>query len=76
MLHGILPSASTSQKTPALPMMTAKRLVSRAADAVAKFGGWWTLIILFGVVLICWVMLNSFILANYNKTFDLTLIFC
>ena len=42
----------------------------RAADAVAKFGGSWTFIILFGVVLICWVVLNSFILANYSKTFD------
>ena len=42
----------------------------RAADAVAKFGGSWTFIILFGVVLICWVVLNSFILTNYNKTFD------
>ena len=42
----------------------------RAADAVAKFGGSWTFIILFGVVLFCWVVLNSFILANYNKAFD------
>ena len=42
----------------------------RAADAVAKFGGSWTFIILFGVVLICWVILNSVILANYNKAFD------
>ena len=41
-----------------------------AADAVAIFGGSWTFIILFGVVLICWVVLNSFILANYNKAFD------
>jgi uncharacterized membrane protein len=42
----------------------------RAADAVAKFGGSWTFIILFGVVLVCWVILNSVILANYNKVFD------
>lgn len=42
----------------------------RAADAVAKFGGSWTFIILFGVVLVCWVVLNSVILANYNKAFD------
>ena len=42
----------------------------RAADAVAKFGGSWTFIILFGVVLVCWVTLNSFILINYNKAFD------
>jgi uncharacterized membrane protein len=37
---------------------------------VAKFGGSWTFIILFGVVLVCWVILNSVILANYNKVFD------
>ena len=42
----------------------------RAADAVAKFGGSWAFIILFGVVLVCWVILNSVILANYNKAFD------
>lgn len=47
-----------------------KTFGQRAADAVAKFGGSWTFIILFGVVLICWVILNSYILANYNKAFD------
>ena len=47
-----------------------KTFGQRAADAVAKFGGSWTFIILFGVVLICWVGLNSFILTNYNKAFD------
>ncbi|MGB4812539.1 MAG: DUF1003 domain-containing protein [Methylophilaceae bacterium] len=41
-----------------------------AADAVAKFGGSWTFIIIFGIVLICWVILNSYILVNYNKAFD------
>ena len=47
-----------------------KNFGQRAADAVAKFGGSWTFIILFGVVLVCWVILNSFILVNYNKAFD------
>ena len=47
-----------------------KTFGQRAADAVAKFGGSWTFIILFGVVLVCWVILNSVILANYNKAFD------
>lgn len=42
----------------------------RAADAVARFGGSWTFIILFAVVLVCWVILNSYILVNYNKAFD------
>lgn len=38
----------------------------RAADVVARFGGSWKFIILFGIVLICWVVLNSIILINYN----------
>ena len=42
----------------------------RAADAVAKFGGSWTFIIIFGIVLVCWVILNTVILANYSKAFD------
>ena len=42
----------------------------RAADAVARFGGSWTFIMLFAVILIAWVALNSFILINYNKAFD------
>lgn len=47
-----------------------KTFGQRAADAVAKFGGSWTFIILFGVVLVCWVILNSYILVSYDKTFD------
>jgi uncharacterized membrane protein len=47
-----------------------KTFGQRAADAVAKFGGSWAFIILFGVTLVCWVILNSFILVNYNKAFD------
>ena len=47
-----------------------KTFGQRAADAVAKFGGSWAFIMLFGVVLIGWVILNSVILANYNKAFD------
>jgi uncharacterized membrane protein len=45
-------------------------LGQRAADAVATFGGSWTFITLFAVILVVWVGLNSFILVNYNKTFD------
>ena len=48
-----------------------KTFGQRAADAVAKFGGSWTFIMLFAVTLITWVVLNSIILANYNKAFDL-----
>lgn len=40
----------------------------KVADAVAAFGGSWTFIIIFGAVLIGWVILNSFIL--FNKGFD------
>jgi uncharacterized membrane protein len=42
----------------------------RAADAVARFGGSWTFITLFGVVLVAWVILNSVILSRYNQAFD------
>ena len=45
-------------------------LGQRAADAVASFGGSWTFIIIFAAILIVWVGLNSFILAEYDKIFD------
>ena len=38
----------------------------RLADNVAKFGGSWTFIILFGAVLIAWVLLNVFLAASHN----------
>lgn len=40
----------------------------RVADGVAAFGGSWTFIIIFAVVLVSWVVLNSFFLMN--KGFD------
>ena len=42
----------------------------RLADKVAGFGGSWTFISIFAVVLIIWILLNSFILITYNKSFD------
>lgn len=43
----------------------------KLADKVASFGGSWTFISLFAVVLFIWVLLNSFILIRYSsKTFD------
>ena len=42
----------------------------RVADKVASFGGSWTFIISFGVVLLFWVFLNSFILARSGGEFD------
>ena len=42
----------------------------RAADAVARFGGSWTFIGIFGAVLVGWVVLNSAILAHIGTAFD------
>jgi uncharacterized membrane protein len=43
----------------------------RAADAVARFGGSWTFIGVFALVLVCWVLLNSWLLLRGgNKPFD------
>jgi uncharacterized membrane protein len=42
----------------------------QAADAVARFGGSWTFIIMFAATLVCWVILNTFILARFDKAFD------
>ncbi len=42
----------------------------RLADKVASLGGSWTFIISFGVVLLFWVFLNSFILARSGGEFD------
>jgi uncharacterized membrane protein len=40
----------------------------RLSDSIAAFGGSWTFIIFFSVVLLVWIGLNSFILAN--RAFD------
>jgi uncharacterized membrane protein len=40
----------------------------RAADAVARFGGSWTFIILFAIVLCAWVLVNSWLLARNGGT--------
>jgi uncharacterized membrane protein len=42
----------------------------RLADKVAFFGGSWTFISIFGVVLVVWVLLNSFVLITYRESFD------
>lgn len=42
----------------------------RAADAVARFGGSWTFIGIFAAIMVAWVLLNSYILINYSKSFD------
>lgn len=40
----------------------------RVADAVARFGGSWTFLFLFGAVLLVWVTLNTFLLVQ--EAFD------
>jgi len=40
----------------------------RLSDSIAAFGGSWTFIIFFSLVLVIWIGLNSFILAN--RAFD------
>jgi uncharacterized membrane protein len=42
----------------------------RIADKVASFGGSWTFIIIFTLILLSWVFLNSYILAHKNEAFD------
>jgi uncharacterized membrane protein len=42
----------------------------RVADRVASFGGSWTFMGIFAGILIFWVILNSYILASQNATFD------
>ena len=42
----------------------------RLADKVAGFGGSWTFISIFAVVLVIWILLNSFVLIAYRKSFD------
>lgn len=42
----------------------------KLADKVASFGGSWTFIIIFGVILLVWVLLNSFILTRRDAAFD------
>ncbi len=42
----------------------------RAADAVARFGGSWTFVGLFGATMLAWVGVNAVMLATRGATFD------
>lgn len=42
----------------------------RAADAMARFGGSWSFIFIFILILVSWVILNSAILLRSNSAFD------
>ena len=45
-------------------------LGQKMADKVASFGGSWIFISMFMVVMVIWILLNSFILINLNSSFD------
>jgi len=45
-------------------------LGQRLADTVAAFGGSWTFIIIFAIILLFWVLLNTLILARHSASFD------
>lgn len=45
-------------------------LAQRAADAVASFGGSWTFVILFGVTILIWMIVNTVLLSLGGSTFD------
>lgn len=42
----------------------------KLADKVASFGGSWTFISIFGLILLAWVLLNTLLLARTNDSFD------
>jgi uncharacterized membrane protein len=42
----------------------------RAADAVARFGGSWTFVMLFAAALVAWVGINAVLLHSQGATFD------
>lgn len=44
-------------------------LGQRLADTVTAFGGSWTFLLLFGFLMLAWVILNSWLLTQ-DKTFD------
>jgi len=45
-------------------------LGQRIADKVATFGGSWTFIIIFGSVLLMWILVNSYLLVRLRHPFD------
>jgi uncharacterized membrane protein len=42
----------------------------RMADKVASFGGSWLFISIFMGVMVLWILLNSFVLTTFNRSFD------
>ena len=42
----------------------------RLADQIAAFGGSWPFIIIFCILLLLWIVTNSYLLVNWGKPFD------
>jgi uncharacterized membrane protein len=42
----------------------------RVADQIAQFGGSWTFIITFLIILAAWIITNSYVLAHRDQAFD------
>ena len=42
----------------------------RAADAVARFGGSWVFVGLFGLVMLAWIGTNTWMVARHGSSFD------
>jgi uncharacterized membrane protein len=42
----------------------------RLADRIAIFGGSWTFILIFLLVLLTWIVLNTIVLARFSQPFD------
>jgi uncharacterized membrane protein len=55
-------------RNPEVDAGTPSSLGARIADRVAAFGGSWTFIIIFAVVLLAWMFINSYVLLN--RPFD------
>lgn len=58
------------EQVPPYPFEQSLTLGERLADKVASFGGSWTFIFCFAGVLVCWVLLNSEVLAHWHRQFD------
>lgn len=68
-LHSIVEKRRIS-KNPAKILEDERTFGERVADRVAAFGGSWTFIFIFAGILFSWIILNSYILAMRNETFD------
>ena len=70
--HRVLKKLASRQPISRHPTQAAdeRTFGERVADRVAEFGGSWTFIFIFFFILMSWVVLNSYILANRGDAFD------